>query len=278
MKRSGSSASPTKKPTVLVVGGFEPTGRVGVLADAGAIEQSGANAAVVPSAWTAQGKTFLLEPMPMPAFRASVKSVFDVRGKDVKAVKLGMMATRAQWRWLWRFLDETCPKIPVVVDPVVFSSRGERLSELEPRDFQWAKPGRVFLTPNAQEVVWLASASASTKARREVMRVFEGPVERGTAEAAARGSMRTLKLQGLLLKGGHLEGEVRDLVLQRGKDPTWDLRPSMKKDPNRHRGTGCRLASALAAGLAQGDDFATASRRAAARVQEYLATEAWWRR
>ncbi len=65
------------------------------------------------------------------------------------------------------------------------------------------------------------------------------------------------------MKGGHLEGDAVDLLTD---GTTWqELRGS--RHDNRHtHGTGCTLASAIASGLARGQDVPTAT----AAAKEYV--------
>ncbi|HSR55102.1 MAG TPA: PfkB family carbohydrate kinase, partial [Alphaproteobacteria bacterium] len=88
-------------------------------------------------------------------------------------------------------------------------------------------------------------------------------------EAAAR-ALRDLGPEAVLLKGGHLEGDVLVDILadedgiERYQGPRIDT-------PHTH-GTGCTLASAVAAGLAQGLDLRSAVARARAYVAKAIAT------
>jgi hydroxymethylpyrimidine/phosphomethylpyrimidine kinase len=74
----------------------------------------------------------------------------------------------------------------------------------------------------------------------------------------------------VLLKGGHMPGEiVTDLLVTRGGTEIFQ-NPRL---PTRHtHGTGCTLATAIAAGLAQGMALSPAVARARSYVQAAIAT------
>jgi hydroxymethylpyrimidine/phosphomethylpyrimidine kinase len=67
-------------------------------------------------------------------------------------------------------------------------------------------------------------------------------------------------------------GDTATDILVRGFGETVFRSAPVRRDPTHHRGTGCRLASALAAHLAQGEIPERAIRRARALVLEFLST------
>jgi hydroxymethylpyrimidine/phosphomethylpyrimidine kinase len=74
----------------------------------------------------------------------------------------------------------------------------------------------------------------------------------------------------VLVKGGHREGAPVDLLVE-GRRVT---RLAGRRRAGTARGTGCRLASAIAAGLALGQPLEASVRRAKALVERYLDREA----
>jgi len=234
-----------------VVGGLEPSGRVGVLADAEAVRARGGAAVLVASAVTAQGRsTFSARPVPPVLVAAQIRAARELG--PVQVVKLGVVPGPAQLgavRRALRGLD-----VPWVVDPVVRSSTAGRLSTLPARSYRaLAGPG-VWVTPNAAEAGWLLG----TPPVRTV----------GEARDAARALVR-LGFGGVVVKGGHLAGASAVDVLATAKG-SWIFRSSRLVRQPHHRGTGCRLASALATELGRGTAPAVAVVRARAVVRAYL--------
>ena len=237
-------------PRVLVCAGLEPTGRAGLLADVAAVRALGGAPVAVPSAQTAQGReTFLWQASPGRVLRAQVAAALELG--PVHAVKLGMMPGLSVLKALREALADVDPWW--VVDPVVRTSRGQVLSRLRPRDYLALAGPRVVLTPNLDEASWLLGG-------REVRSVEE-----------AREAGRALVEKGfgaVLVKGGHRPTGAVDVLCL----PERDVVLEGKRLPRsrERRGTGCRLASALAVELGRGRALVQASRRAKAHVARYL--------
>jgi len=147
-KRAGRIASRSPAPRILIVGGLDPSGGAGLLADCWAVEALGGRPLAVASALTAQGAEGVRVRACGPVFlRQQIQSLRE-QG-PFHAVKLGMVPDRGSLsavRQVLRFA-----RIPWVIDPVVRTSTGGKLSHLQAADFlRLAGPSRT-LTPNAPE-------------------------------------------------------------------------------------------------------------------------------
>lgn len=246
-------------PCVLVLAGLDPSGGAGVLADAEAIRAMGARPLCVPTALTVQttlrahkiypiGPTFILE-----AARALLAE------EDVRAIKLGMLGTPQVAHAVFDLLvevHEKRPELAVVLDPVLWASSGVLLFKGTPAEARLACTRllpHVLITPNAIEAQALLELVTPAKDVRELTRAARLFTERGARAA--------------LVKGGHAEGDECVDVLAIGTRTT--QLPSPRQDKSA-RGTGCRLASALAARLALGDEVVVAATAAKGFVTEYL--------
>lgn len=262
---AGDASQPNRRrPRVLVIGGHEPTGRAGILADAWAVRSLGGEAVCVASAVTAQGvRTFASRPVAPALIGEQVRAAFELGPVD--AVKVGLVATRAS---LWAIRSALRGfRGPVVVDPVVRTSKGERLSRLGRGDLlSWTRgAGRVLLTPNADEAAWLLG-------QRDGQRSPEW------AEGAAK-ALVEVGFEAVVVKGGHLSGRPVEVLVERAV-PGRSGRPMrsarvlggarLERSPSVHRGTGCRFASALALGLASGASVENAVRQAQRLVRRFL--------
>nr|MDA8251916.1 PfkB family carbohydrate kinase [Rhodospirillales bacterium] len=147
------------------------------------------------------------------------------------------------------------PRLPLVVDPVLVATGGQRLLAAEALAVLKRRllPLAAVLTPNVPEAEMLTGL----------------PIPDEAAMWHAAELLLTLGVPAVLLKGGHLPGEeVIDLLVSE----SGTLRLHSPRIPTRHtHGTGCTLASAVAAGLAQGMDLGAAVRRARAYVQAAIA-------
>jgi hydroxymethylpyrimidine/phosphomethylpyrimidine kinase len=142
-----------------------------------------------------------------------------------------------------------------VVDPVVRSSKGQVLSRLSVRRYLGLAGPRVLLTPNLDEAAWLLGLPA--------VQTVEEAAEAGQA-LVARG------FGAVLVKGGHRARGAVDVLCLPGKTRLLSGK-RLQRAPDR-RGTGCRLASALATELGRGRSVEAAARRAKAHVTQYLRT------
>ncbi len=238
-------------PRVLLVGGLDPSGRAGLLADVQTVLAAGAVPCAVVTALTAQGsRAFSVTPVAPSVVRRQLEAVLDTG--PVQAVKLGMVPTRPSLEALWSGLRHV--RAPRVVDPVVRTSRGQRLSRLRREDYLGLAGPRVLLTPNLAELRWLAG-----------WRALPGSVEERVSAAQ---TLLDLGFGAVVVKGGHLAGAPTDLLVRAGavaRFPGARLPRS-----SRHRGTGCRFGSGVAVALASGAELTDAVNAARAGVRRYL--------
>jgi hydroxymethylpyrimidine/phosphomethylpyrimidine kinase len=241
-------------PAVLALAGLEPAGKAGLIADAFTIRELGGEPLAIATALTAQGPgRFGVYRVPPKMLRKQIRALTEQF--SLRAVKLGMVPDSPELRAIRAELSRH--PVPWVVDPVIRTSRGQRLSVLRPKDYLSLASPRVLLTPNALEAGWLLG-------RRAPVRRLEEALEAGTR----------LVRQGfgaVVVKGGHLQPTGTDLLCM--PDAVVYLRgPKLDRSPSRHRGTGCRFASALATELAKGANIPDAALRAKRFVESFLRT------
>ena len=221
---------------VLVIAGSDSGGGAGVQADLKTITALGCFAASALTALTAQNTMGVhgVHPVPAAFVRQQIGCVLSDIGADV--IKTGMLADAATIEAVSDALAEWAPAIPVVVDPVMVAKGGQRL--LAPDALETFKrrllPRATLLTPNLPEAEVLAGV----------------PIRDVDAMQHAARALLGLGAPAVLLKGGHLEGDtvVDLLATQDGVEEFSDGRIETRHT----HGTGCTLASAVAAGLAQG--------------------------
>ncbi|MGI3776502.1 MAG: bifunctional hydroxymethylpyrimidine kinase/phosphomethylpyrimidine kinase [Janthinobacterium lividum] len=240
---------------VLVVAGSDSGGGAGVQADIKAISAMGAYAATALTALTAQNTLGVQGVLGVPAafVTLQMRSVLDDLGAD--AVKTGMLADRSVIEAVAEAL-RTVPGVPLVLDPVMVAKGGQSL--LDPAAVAALVhdllPSAAVVTPNLPEAEALTGAPVADVA------------------AMHRAAERLLRMgaAAVLLKGGHLPGGMLTDLLATPDRTTAFEQPRV---PTRHtHGTGCTLASALAAGLAQGMDLPVAVARARAYVRAAIET------
>ena len=235
---------------VLAVGGSDSGGGAGLQADLRTLAALGVHGTSVVTAVTAQDSTAVhgVWELPTEAVVAQLRAVLGDLRPDV--VKTGMLANERTVR----AVAELTLGLPMVVDPVGSASTGQRLLSARGLDAlrDHLLPLALVVTPNLAEVEALTG-----------LRV-------GGADdlLAAAQAVRELGPRWVLITGGHLPGAPDDLLYD---GTTAHLLPGIRVATGHDHGTGCTLASALAARLAVGDDVPTAARTAKAFVAGALA-------
>ena len=235
---------------VLVIAGSDSGGGAGIQADIKSITAFGAYASTAITALTAQNTLGVaaVHVPPLDFLARQIAVVMDDIGADV--VKTGMLADAATIDAVCNALQTYASGVPLVVDPVMVATSGARLladdalSMLANRLVPMAR----LITPNLPEAEALAG-----------MLIQDVPAMHRAARI-----LLTLGAPAVLLKGGHLPGEqVIDLLATADGIETFTAPRIASR--NTH-GTGCTLASSIAACLAQG----VALRDAVQRARDYV--------
>jgi hydroxymethylpyrimidine/phosphomethylpyrimidine kinase len=226
---------------VLLVGGTDSGGGAGLAADLRTLAVLGVHGSTVVTAVTAQSSTAVHDVHDVPAgiVRAQLAAVLDDIGAD--AVKTGMLSSAAAVQ----AVVDAVAGLPLVVDPVGVSSTGQSLLTADALDLLRTRllPLATVVTPNLAEVEALTGVVV-------------------TREDELLGAARAVHALGprwVLVKGGHLPGAPTDLLYD---GTTATPLPGSRVATTHTHGTGCVLASALAAHLALGADVPTAAVRA----------------
>jgi hydroxymethylpyrimidine/phosphomethylpyrimidine kinase len=230
----------------LTIAGSDSSGGAGIQADLKTFSALGVYGASVIAALTAQNTRGVraIHDVPPAFITEQIDAVFS--DLPVNAVKIGMLSQPKVIEAVAAGL-ERWQQTNVVLDPVMVAASGDRL--LAPAAVDVLRrvliPRALVITPNLPEAAAL----------------LDGPVARNEAEMREQ-AQRLLRLgsRAVLLKGGHADGaESVDLLVQ--STTVARLAAERIATENTH-GTGCTLSSAIAAGLAKGQDLATAVRKA----------------
>lgn len=223
-------------PLCLTVAGSDSGGGAGIQADLKTMLALGVHGMSVVTAVTAQNSLGVRGAWELPAeaVTAQFRAVVDDIGAD--AVKTGMLSSAVLVETVAALLATT--GAPAVVDPVGVSKHGDALLAASALDAvrQELLPRATVVTPNLDEVARLTGIAVENE--DDMRRAADAILGHGPRWA--------------LIKGGHLAahgGEAADLLTD-GTEALWLRAP---RHPNAHtHGTGCTLASAIAAGLAKG--------------------------
>jgi len=241
-------------PIAVTIAGSDSSGGAGIEADLKTFSALGVYGACVVTALTAQNTkgVFAIHDVPADFITAQIDAVFT--DLDVGAVKIGMLANAPAIAAVAAALDRYRPG-NIVLDPVMVASSGERLLREDALGRLRDLISRVrVLTPNLPE----AAALLDTPLARD-----EGEMRIQAEKLLALGA------GAVLIKGGHGSGpESVDLLVD--ADGCRRLAAPRLATKNTH-GSGCTLASALAAGLAKGLSLEAAAREAKAYVSAAIA-------
>jgi len=259
MVASQQSLQKTPAPIALTIAGSDSSGGAGIEADLKTFAAFGVYGACVITALTAQNTkgVFAIHEVPGDFIAAQINAVFS--DLAIGAVKLGMLAHAAAIDVVAAALDRYRPA-NVVLDPVMAASSGERLLQQGAiRRLRDLIRRARLLTPNLPEAAALLDA----------------PLARDENEMRAQAEkLLALGAGAVLIKGGHGDGpQSVDLLV--GAEGSLRLAAPRLATRNTH-GTGCTLAAAIAAGLANGlaleeavkgaKDYVTAAIAAADRL------------
>jgi hydroxymethylpyrimidine/phosphomethylpyrimidine kinase len=240
---------------VLIIAGSDSGGGAGIQADIKTVTMLDGFAATAVTALTAQNSlgVFGILPVPPDFIRQQIEVVLDDIGAD--AIKTGMLHDTAVIETVAATLTDRAPRTPLVLDPVMVAKGGAPL--IEPAAIEALKrllvPRAAVLTPNLPEAEILSGSS----------------LENLEAMHQAADALLMLGCRAVLLKGGHLAGDtVHDVLATETGHRVW----SHARIDSRHtHGTGCTLASAIAARLAQGVPVETAVEQAREYVRRAIA-------
>ena len=240
-----------------MIAGSDSSGGAGIVRDLRVLADLEVEALCAISAVTAQthGSVAAVHHVPPDVVRAQIRTALE--SAAVGAIKIGMLGTAATVR----AVAEALPRdgtIPIVLDPVLVSSSGGTLLDEEGRAEMLARllPLTAVLTPNIPEAASLCGTA---------------PAASPEARVAQARTLLATGARAVLLKGGHGDGpQAVDLLLGAEGAPIWLSSPRLAA---RCRGTGCALASAIAAALAGGSSVEAACRAGKQYVQSLLRTQ-----
>ncbi len=240
-------------PIVLSISGSDPSGGAGIEADLKTFHQHGVYGMAIPTLLTAQNTVGVQNIQFLnPDF---LEEQWNAIFADLcpNAIKIGALGSRDMVLRIAKLLSKKEAKgIPIVLDPVMGSTSGIPL--LEPKAvsilINHIFPLCRVITPNTLEFSKLCGKEVTADKAAELLKVFGKD-----------------KPYAILLKGGHFTGSQSiDLLWSQNRITPFK---SSRLNLNAH-GTGCVLASSIAANLALGQSIPTACRNAKAFVHEAL--------
>lgn len=252
------ASSPMTRSCVLVFAGLDPSGGAGIQADSQAITAMGAHALPIVTTLTVQDndRVYGITSVDPTIVQQQIATL--INKIDIAALKIGIVGSAAIAELIASCINtlrQNNPQLPVVLDPVLASGHGDVLTREDA--IQIIAPLRklaTLITPNTLEAHKLTEKLTQTL-NQELQTVEE---------------QATYLLQDsphVLIKGGHAQDEnVINRWFSQEQQRSWSW-PRLRGE---FHGSGCTLASAIAAGLAQGWSMETSLDKAQAYTQQTL--------
>ncbi|QND61074.1 hydroxymethylpyrimidine/phosphomethylpyrimidine kinase [Mesorhizobium huakuii] len=243
-----------RDPYVLVVGGSDSSGGAGIARDIETISSIGVRTCLAVTALTVQTHEAVTAIHHVQPSLVADQMRAALQANHVAAIKIGMLATADIITAVAAVLREN-PQVPAVLDPVLASTSGRAL--LEAGAIAAMKSDLMplcrLVTPNLVELALLVGSELAVDE--------DGAVLQGQELMAAAA-------QALVIKGGHASGpRSTDILLRSDQEPIRFDTPRLAASM---RGTGCMLASAIAAHLAKANPLEDSVREGKRLVFEKL--------
>lgn len=223
---------------VLTIAGSDSGGGAGIQADLKTFSALGVYGMSVITAITAQNTLGVqaVEDVSPALVEAQLTSIFsDIR---VDAVKIGMVSNQETIHVIAQQLKHC--QVPIILDPVMVAKGGHDLLQTDAKQalMEELLPLATLVTPNIPEIE----------------RMIGYPVQSIEEMRQATIELSKQRVDSVLLKGGHLEGQqATDLLYTQGQHHFFEQE---RLDRLHTHGTGCTLSAAIAARLALGDSLA----------------------
>ena len=241
---------------VLICAGSDSGGGAGIQADIKTVTALGCFAATAITALTSQNTKGVFNVLDIPTsfLRQQMTVVLEDIGADV--IKTGMLHNAEVIRTISNILESLGDSSSLVIDPVMVAKGGHSLLQTSAIDALKIEliPKAHVLTPNIPEAEVLAGIEITSV--DDMRRAGEYLLDMGP--------------KSVLIKGGHLKDDtLTDILLTQSEEKLYSS-PRLKTVHT--HGTGCTLASAIAAGIAQGLEVQIATERARKYVFEAIRT------
>lgn len=238
-------------PIVMVFAATDPTGGAGLQADIMTLASMGCHPVSVVTAITVQDTMGVDGVLPIDGEWVADQARCILEDMPVAAFKIGVLGSLEAVAAVAEVVSDY-PEIPLILDPVLASGRGDELAsdEMLSAIRELLIPQTTVLTPNSLEARRLAAEEND-----------DGDDQPSLADCAQR--ILASGCEYVLITGTHENtGEVVNTLYNDEGVVRSDSWPRL---PGNYHGSGCTLASALAATIANGVDMQEAVRDA----QEY---------
>ena len=263
--KTNAQRSNHSPPVALTIAGSDSSAGAGIQADLKTFSSLGVYGLTAVTCVAAEipGKISRIEPISADLVREQITIL--CRNFPITAAKTGLLYTaeivETVARAIADLLANSATRFPLVIDPVITATSGDRLLESSAIELYESKlfPLATLITPNVDEAAKLLGQKIQ---------------DRQSMEKAARALAGKYRVS-ILLKGGHLAGSSAIDLLFAGGKITEFAAPFVRGVAT--HGTGCTYSAAITAGLASGLSLEKAIGRAKKFVTASIAQYFRWR-
>lgn len=246
----------------LSIAGFDGSGGAGMQADLKTFSALGCYGMTILTALPIQNTTGVRTcyPVPLQSIQDQLEAIFDDITPDT--IKIGMLFSEEIIELVSAFIREYATNIPIVLDPVMVSKSGDPLIA-DGAILALKKqliPLCTVITPNLPEACTLINEPHHRYMRQESDRHNVDKTDNILYDISHK-IAGEIELNSLLLKGGHMEGQLSNDLLTIDRDTQHILTAPRIASKNTH-GTGCTLSAAICAFLALDFDLYSACKLA----------------
>jgi hydroxymethylpyrimidine/phosphomethylpyrimidine kinase len=237
---------PRNRAYVMVFAGHDPGAGAGLLADIKTIEQNKVYAFGVATAITVQDDEKCYEVSWIDIDKIIAQAEPLIKKFKPVVIKTGIVNGIEMLKAIIDYCKKMIPDCKIVVDPVLASSNGHNFA-MDGNKYKAVLDKCHLITPNWNEVKKISGNDNALEGAKEL-----------SVQCA------------VLLKGGHSNTPGTDYLVRHGK--TLAMKAGKGNFYSKH-GSGCVLASAVAASLAKGYDLHRACIRGRNYVQQFLSSD-----
>lgn len=224
-----------KKPNIaLTIAGTDPTGGAGIMADLKSFQASGVYGMAVATSIVSQNTLGVQDVyhLPVEVIESQLKSVFD--DEHPHAIKTGMIASQEMMNVIKPFISQSGK--PYVIDPVMVAKSGDALMDDKGKNKlkEILLPLATVVTPNIPEAEDITGYKIQTEDEIKKAGAF---------------FLNEIGTNGVVIKGGHLEGDAIDYLFTKDGMRSWK---SERFSTQHTHGTGCTFSAVITSELAKG--------------------------
>ncbi|MDC0183042.1 hydroxymethylpyrimidine/phosphomethylpyrimidine kinase [Nitrosomonadales bacterium] len=223
-------------PIVMTFSATDPSGGAGLQADVGTLSSLGCHPASIVTGFTVQDTIGVdsLVPVDSEVVNDQARSILE--DMEVSIFKLGLLGSKENIGIIAEIISDY-PDIPLIIDPVLSSGRGDKFTDIEIRNMilELLLPGALLITPNTLEARQLLNQ--------------EDEYSDSSLEICAN-YFKEIGCQNVLITGTH--ENTKNVVNTLYSSSNQIIPYHWDRLPGNFHGSGCTLTSAISAYYALG--------------------------